>query len=112
MYHTFEIQNENALCEHSNKTNVYIYIYVCVCLAGCATLGYYGESCSLPCPQNCQENRCDIVDGNCLGCVKGYRGPTCNESKQKVLHQVVLSYGSSLRSRKHTTQWFYWESVH
>ncbi|XP_078320857.1 uncharacterized protein LOC111113987 isoform X1 [Crassostrea virginica] len=46
---------------------------------GCPTAGYYGESCSLPCPQNCQENRCDIVEGNCLGCLIGYRGPTCNE---------------------------------
>uniref|UniRef100_A0A8W8NSY8 EGF-like domain-containing protein n=1 Tax=Magallana gigas TaxID=29159 RepID=A0A8W8NSY8_MAGGI len=41
--------------------------------------GYYGEDCSLPCPQNCQEGHCHIVDGSCLGCVPGYKGPTCNE---------------------------------
>uniref|UniRef100_A0A8W8P2M7 Scavenger receptor class F member 2 n=1 Tax=Magallana gigas TaxID=29159 RepID=A0A8W8P2M7_MAGGI len=46
---------------------------------GCPIPGYYGEDCSLPCPQNCQESHCHIVDGSCLGCVPGYKGPTCNE---------------------------------
>ncbi|XP_065924911.1 receptor-type tyrosine-protein phosphatase alpha-like [Magallana gigas] len=46
---------------------------------GCPVTGYYGKNCSLPCPQNCQENHCKIVDGTCLGCVDGYTGPTCNE---------------------------------
>uniref|UniRef100_K1PR81 protein-tyrosine-phosphatase n=1 Tax=Magallana gigas TaxID=29159 RepID=K1PR81_MAGGI len=45
---------------------------------GCPIPGYYGEDCSLPCPQNCQEGRCNIVDGTCLGCVSGYTGPTCD----------------------------------
>ncbi|XP_034321090.2 receptor-type tyrosine-protein phosphatase epsilon [Magallana gigas] len=44
---------------------------------GCPTPGYYGLDCSLPCPRNCQEGRCNIVDGSCLGCVPGYTGPTC-----------------------------------
>eukprot|EP00105_Crassostrea_gigas_P037048 XP_019921196.1 PREDICTED: scavenger receptor class F member 2-like [Crassostrea gigas] len=46
---------------------------------GCPTPGYYGENCSLPCPQTCQESNCNIVDGTCPGCNDGYRGPTCNE---------------------------------
>uniref|UniRef100_K1QIZ9 Scavenger receptor class F member 2 n=1 Tax=Magallana gigas TaxID=29159 RepID=K1QIZ9_MAGGI len=46
---------------------------------GCPIPGYYGEDCSLSCPQNCQEGHCHIVDGTCLGCVPGYKGPTCNE---------------------------------
>nr|XP_022307962.1 multiple epidermal growth factor-like domains protein 10 [Crassostrea virginica] len=46
---------------------------------GCLKTGYYGENCSKPCPQNCQENHCDIVDGTCLGCILGYRGQTCEE---------------------------------
>nr|XP_022309660.1 multiple epidermal growth factor-like domains protein 10 isoform X2 [Crassostrea virginica] len=44
---------------------------------GCHTQGRYGENCSIPCPQNCQEGRCDIVEGTCLGCINGYHGPRC-----------------------------------
>ncbi|XP_065925639.1 platelet endothelial aggregation receptor 1-like isoform X2 [Magallana gigas] len=46
---------------------------------GCSTPRYYAEHCSSPCPQNCQEGHCHIIDGTCLGCNDGYRGPTCNE---------------------------------
>nr|XP_034322212.1 uncharacterized protein LOC109619860 isoform X2 [Crassostrea gigas] len=46
---------------------------------GCPTPGHYGEDCSLQCPKNCQEGHCHIVDGNCLGCIPGYRGPKCND---------------------------------
>ncbi|XP_062610076.1 multiple epidermal growth factor-like domains protein 10 [Saccostrea cucullata] len=46
---------------------------------GCPTSGFYGENCSLPCPQNCQERRCNIVDGTCLGCVAGYKGSLCGK---------------------------------
>uniref|UniRef100_A0A8W8L4G1 Multiple epidermal growth factor-like domains 10 n=1 Tax=Magallana gigas TaxID=29159 RepID=A0A8W8L4G1_MAGGI len=46
---------------------------------GCPTPGYYGEDCSLPCPQNCQEGRCNIVDGTCLGCIPGYTGTACDK---------------------------------
>lgn len=48
-------------------------------ILGCPTPDYYGEDCSLSCPQNCQESRCNIVNGTCLGCVDGYRGPNCND---------------------------------
>uniref|UniRef100_A0A8W8NYI3 Uncharacterized protein n=1 Tax=Magallana gigas TaxID=29159 RepID=A0A8W8NYI3_MAGGI len=51
-----------------------------VSLKGCPTPGYYGEDCSLPCPQNCQEGHCHIVGGTCLGCVPGYIGPTCDKN--------------------------------
>lgn len=46
---------------------------------GCSTPGHYGMHCSYPCPQNCQDSHCNIVDGTCLGCVDGYMGQTCNE---------------------------------
>ncbi|XP_061192790.1 scavenger receptor class F member 2-like [Saccostrea echinata] len=46
---------------------------------GCPTAGFYGENCTLPCPQNCQERHCNIVDGTCLGCVSGYKGPRCEK---------------------------------
>lgn len=48
-------------------------------LQGCPTPGYYGEDSSLPCPKNCQETYCNIIDGTCLGCVAGYTGPNCAE---------------------------------
>ncbi|XP_065925568.1 uncharacterized protein [Magallana gigas] len=46
---------------------------------GCPVTGYYGEDCSLSCPQNCQEGHCHIVDGTCLGCVPGYTGARCDK---------------------------------
>lgn len=46
---------------------------------GCSTPGIYGENCSLPCPNNCQESHCDIVDGTCLGCNDGYKGQKCED---------------------------------
>ena len=49
--------------------------------SGCPTPGFYGESCSMQCPQNCQEGRCHILDGTCLGCVSGYIGQICDKSK-------------------------------
>nr|XP_034322152.1 protein draper isoform X3 [Crassostrea gigas] len=45
---------------------------------GCLTLGYYGENCSTPCPENCKGGDCDIVDGTCISCVPGYSGSMCN----------------------------------
>ncbi|XP_078329023.1 receptor-type tyrosine-protein phosphatase epsilon-like [Crassostrea virginica] len=46
---------------------------------GCPTVGFYGDSCSIPCPQNCQEGRCHIITGECLGCLPGYKGPRCTQ---------------------------------
>ncbi|XP_061180691.1 multiple epidermal growth factor-like domains protein 10 [Saccostrea echinata] len=46
---------------------------------GCPTSGVFGENCNVPCPQNCQEGHCNIVDGTCLGCVAGYKGSRCEE---------------------------------
>nr|XP_022306629.1 uncharacterized protein LOC111113003 isoform X3 [Crassostrea virginica] len=46
---------------------------------GCPISGFYGENCSIPCPQNCQDPHCDIVTGACLGCDAEYFGQTCGE---------------------------------
>ncbi|XP_061192788.1 multiple epidermal growth factor-like domains protein 10 [Saccostrea echinata] len=46
---------------------------------GCPTTGVYGENCTLPCSQSCQERHCNILDGACLGCLTGYKGPRCEE---------------------------------
>ncbi|XP_056017465.1 receptor-type tyrosine-protein phosphatase alpha-like [Ostrea edulis] len=50
-----------------------------VSVTGCKKSGVYGYNCDLPCPNNCQEMRCDIVNGTCLGCTAGWMGDFCNE---------------------------------
>lgn len=46
---------------------------------GCRKNGYFGDTCTLRCLPNCQERRCDIHTGHCLGCLPGYQGPSCNK---------------------------------
>ncbi|XP_052694343.1 protein draper-like, partial [Crassostrea angulata] len=60
--------------EFKNKTTVAWPTYT-----GCLKVGYYGENCSTPCPENCENGVCDIVDGTCISCVPGYRGSMCNK---------------------------------
>ncbi|XP_056017460.1 multiple epidermal growth factor-like domains protein 10 [Ostrea edulis] len=58
-----------------------VYTELCeVTVTGCKESGVYGNNCDLPCPNNCQELRCDIVNGTCLGCTAGWMGEFCNES--------------------------------
>ncbi|XP_056019843.1 uncharacterized protein LOC130054335 [Ostrea edulis] len=59
----------------------HIYTELCeVTVTGCKESGVYGYNCDLPCPNNCQELRCDIVNGTCLGCTAGWVGEFCNKS--------------------------------
>ncbi|XP_061170707.1 multiple epidermal growth factor-like domains protein 10 [Saccostrea echinata] len=48
-----------------------------VIVNGCSEAGVYGENCNVACPKNCQEQRCDIVNGTCLGCLPGWSGRFC-----------------------------------
>nr|XP_022310747.1 receptor-type tyrosine-protein phosphatase epsilon-like isoform X2 [Crassostrea virginica] len=60
--------------------STYAYYELCeVEVYGCRNVGYYGQSCNISCPTNCQEKRCDVNAGHCLGCVPGYQGPTCDQ---------------------------------
>ncbi|XP_078330374.1 uncharacterized protein LOC111112521 [Crassostrea virginica] len=43
---------------------------------GCPSPGYYGENCSLECPQNCQDGYCDILDD----CSFGLYGSNCSQN--------------------------------
>ncbi|XP_062621580.1 cell death abnormality protein 1-like isoform X2 [Saccostrea cucullata] len=62
----------------------YVYNELCeVEVYGCPVQRYYGENCDLPCPENCQEQRCSITTGECLGCVPGYKGPRCSQACEK-----------------------------
>ncbi|XP_078328924.1 uncharacterized protein LOC111115260 isoform X3 [Crassostrea virginica] len=58
---------------------------------GCSSPGFYGENCSLRCPRNCQEGHCDIVEGNCLGCIPGYRSFTCDEECEQFTYGLGCS---------------------
>lgn len=49
------------------------------CLVSGFNHGNYGKNCSTPCPQNCLDGLCDIVNGMCFGCLGGYNGPNCSE---------------------------------
>ncbi|XP_062608098.1 cell death abnormality protein 1-like [Saccostrea cucullata] len=65
-----------------NREGYSRYAYSELCeleVYGCSTRGFYGEDCDLPCPENCQERRCDIVNGTCLECRPGYKGKQCEE---------------------------------
>nr|XP_022307678.1 receptor-type tyrosine-protein phosphatase gamma-like [Crassostrea virginica] len=58
----------------------YAYNDLCeVEVYGCRNLRHYGTNCSIPCPRNCLYGVCDIINGDCTGCVAGYKGRTCNE---------------------------------
>lgn len=50
------------------------------CYVGCRDYRHYGDKCDLQCPQNCQERRCDVNTGHCLGCIPGYQGTDCSQS--------------------------------
>ncbi|XP_062614716.1 multiple epidermal growth factor-like domains protein 10, partial [Saccostrea cucullata] len=49
-----------------------------VIVLGCLKEGVYGVDCDLQCPENCQEKRCNIVNGTCLGCRPGWIGEFCD----------------------------------
>ena len=50
-------------------------------LLGCPKQGYYGKNCALPCPANCLDGVCQILNGTCFGCSTGYKGTMCEKGK-------------------------------
>ena len=46
-------------------------------LTDCPSPGYYGDNCSLKCPQNCHDGYCDSMEGTCPACKPGFIGPRC-----------------------------------
>lgn len=52
-------------------------------LSACPPLQFYGENCSLPCPQGCQKGLCDS-NGNCFSCIEGYKGLKCDQREYQI----------------------------
>lgn len=71
----------------------YAYNDLCeVEVYGCRKNGYFGDTCTLQCPPNCQERRCDIHTGHCLGCLPGYQGPSCNKVCNKQTYGLECAH--------------------
>lgn len=59
---------------------------------GCSTPGVYGGQCNKPCPENCQERRCDSINGTCLGCTPGWMGDSCTTGKIYIIPINFLTW--------------------
>ncbi|XP_062600594.1 multiple epidermal growth factor-like domains protein 10 [Saccostrea cucullata] len=47
-----------------------------VVVEGCKR-GTYGKLCNNNCSKHCEDNKCDITNGTCLGCLPGWKGQFC-----------------------------------
>ncbi|XP_061185153.1 receptor-type tyrosine-protein phosphatase epsilon-like [Saccostrea echinata] len=64
-----------------------IYTQLCdVKIQGCASSDVYGNQCNKNCSENCQEKKCNIVNGSCLGCIPGWTGDMCTKECSWGLH--------------------------
>ncbi|XP_056002464.1 multiple epidermal growth factor-like domains protein 10 [Ostrea edulis] len=54
-----------------------------IIVKGCHKPGVYGSSCNIPCPENCQDKICNIVNGTCFGCLPGWTGALCENNCQQ-----------------------------
>ncbi|XP_052694706.1 scavenger receptor class F member 1-like [Crassostrea angulata] len=50
-----------------------------VVVLGCNKTGVYGIDCNTLCPNNCQNNLCNIENGSCFGCKPGWRDTLCDK---------------------------------
>ncbi|XP_062609944.1 multiple epidermal growth factor-like domains protein 10, partial [Saccostrea cucullata] len=44
---------------------------------GCTRDDAYGQLCNETCPSHCQERRCYVTNGTCVGCIDGWIGEKC-----------------------------------
>ncbi|CAL1534166.1 unnamed protein product, partial [Lymnaea stagnalis] len=42
--------------------------------------GFYGDNCSLACPEKCKDGQCNRLNRTCLQCHPGGHGPYCDEA--------------------------------
>ncbi|XP_062601072.1 multiple epidermal growth factor-like domains protein 10, partial [Saccostrea cucullata] len=57
--------------------DIQVYFYGTDTANGCDSPGTYGDNCFQRCPSKCQEQRCHIINGTCLGCTEGWKGDKC-----------------------------------
>nr|XP_022304885.1 multiple epidermal growth factor-like domains protein 10 [Crassostrea virginica] len=79
IYHNERLANKTYPADYS----LYAYNDLCeVEVYGCPTPGFYGASCSIPCPDpNCRY--CHIETGTCQGCKPGYQSHQCESACAK-----------------------------
>lgn len=79
--------------------NIYVY-------KGCIRHDMYGSQCNIPCPMNCKDNVCHIVNGTCKTCEPGLTGDFCE--KRKSLGRYRISWYQDymlLISESHKNWW-------
>ncbi|XP_061170700.1 multiple epidermal growth factor-like domains protein 6 [Saccostrea echinata] len=64
----YEIHTLTELCE--------------VIVKGC-NKSSYGRNCDRKCSVNCEDQRCNIVNGTCIRCTKGWKGSSCENKCPK-----------------------------
>ncbi|XP_061185209.1 uncharacterized protein LOC133193268, partial [Saccostrea echinata] len=64
----YEIKSYTDLCEVKVK--------------GCSR-NFYGRNCDQKCSVNCEDQRCNIINGTCLRCTRGWIGQLCENINSK-----------------------------
>lgn len=59
-----------------------------VIVTGCSRHNIKENKCDMPCPDNCQEDRCNILNGTCEDCSPGFIGHYCNKSCENEMHGI------------------------
>ncbi|XP_078309528.1 uncharacterized protein LOC111106256 [Crassostrea virginica] len=114
----YVIYYNNRIEGNHNQYSTFAYNNLCeVEIYGCPS-GTHGENCSLTCPVNCLQGRCNIVTGTCLGCVAEFTGEYCEEAgaspcghgheaiEDKGLNVKVVAKATNTDSRAHVTMDF------
>lgn len=82
-YTPFELKTLFALI-YNYYLLVIIFLNVSFNL-GCSKVGVYGTLCNQQCPTYCRDNKCNILNGSCYGCLTGWMGVTCNSSENTAI---------------------------
>ncbi|XP_062607536.1 tyrosine-protein kinase receptor Tie-1-like [Saccostrea cucullata] len=62
---------------YPQKYEMLIITELCeVIVKGCKR-GTYGTLCNKHCSEHCEDNKCDIINGTCMGCMPGWTGQFC-----------------------------------
>ncbi|XP_062619897.1 protein draper-like [Saccostrea cucullata] len=79
-YVTFYNERNGTTYPTGYETSIVLTELCEVIVTGCHKDGFYGQNCDLTCPLHCQDRRCHITNGTCLGCTAGWIGEFCNKT--------------------------------